>query len=314
MILILVIITVGFLGITLGGNDAGNVFGTAVATRFISFRKAGILSFACIVLGATLQGHKGIETLSNITTQSVYTSIMIGWVVSIVSLVLTLLGLPISLSQSIIGALLGLGLAQRDVEWDLLKKVVICWLATPIGAGVIAILIYKLLLVGLSRVRIGILTRETIIRYGLIAVGMGGSYALGANNVANTVGIFPNTVQEISNVRLAMLGGISIGLGVILLSKPVMMKLGREIVALDGFSAFVAVLSSSISVYIFALIGVPVSTTQAIVGAIIGIGIHHGVHTLHFRVIRDILLSWFLAPLLCLILTSSFYAIFIQGR
>ncbi|MGC8739036.1 MAG: anion permease [Candidatus Hydrogenedens sp.] len=310
--ILLVVVTSALLGLTLGGNDAGNVFGTAVATRFVRFRTAGLLTFFFVIAGAVLQGSKGIDTLSGITTQSLNTSILVGLVVSGVGLILTLLGQPISLSQSVVGGLIGLGLTQNDVQWKMLWKVLICWAFTPIGAGLIAIICYKIMLTFFSHIKVGILTRETLIRRGLIISGIIGAYALGANNVANTVGMFAGTIKGVSNTELALLGGFFIGTGVLLFSKPVMMNIGKGIVLLDGFSALVVVLSSGITVYIFSLVGVPVSTTQAVVGAIIGIGIHHGVHTLKLKIIRDILLSWLIAPIASLIFTSAGYAIFLN--
>lgn len=305
--------TSALLGLTLGGNDAGNVFGTAVATRFIRFRTAGILTFIFVVIGAVLQGSKGIETLSGITTHDINTSILVGLVVSIVGFILTLLGQPISLSQAVVGGLIGLGLSQNDVQWKMLWKVLLCWMFTPLGAGIIAIICYKVMLTLFLQMKIGILTRENLIRRGLFVSGIIGAYALGSNNVANTVGMFSGTLKGVSDTELALLGGLFIGTGVLLFSKPVMMNVGKGIVLLDGFSALVAVLSSGITVYIFSIVGVPVSTTQAVVGAIIGIGFHHGVHTLRFKVIEDIILSWLIAPIACLILVSAGYSIFI-GR
>lgn len=310
--ILLVVFTSALLGLTLGGNDAGNVFGTAVATRFIRFRTAGLLTFFFVIIGAVLQGSKGIDTLSGITTQNINTSILVGLVVSFVGFILTILGQPISLSQAVVGGLIGLGLTQNEVQWTMLWKVLICWAFTPLGAGIIAIICYKIMLTLFSHVKVGILTRETFIRRGLIISGIIGAYALGANNVANTVGMFAGTIEGVSNTELALLGGFFIGTGVLLFSKPVMMNIGKGIVLLDGFSALIVVLSSGITVYIFSLVGVPVSTTQAVVGAIIGVGFYHGVHTLRFKVIKDIVLSWLIAPIACLILTSAGYAIFLN--
>ncbi len=310
--LLLIFVTSALLGMTLGGNDAGNVFGTAVATRFIRYRTACILTFIFVVIGAVLQGSRGIETLSGITTNNVSSSILVGLVVSIVAFILTILGQPISLSQAVVGGLVGLGLAQNEVQWKMLWKVLICWAFTPLGAGVIAVICYKAMLFIFSNMKIGILTRETLIRRGLIISGIIGAYALGANNVANTVGMFSGTISGFSDVELALLGGTFIGVGVLLFSKPVMMNVGKGIVLLDGFSALVVVLSSGVTVYVFSIVGVPVSTTQALVGAIVGIGFHHGVHTLKFKVVRDIVLSWLLAPISSLILVSAGYAIFLN--
>ena len=59
-----------YLGWALGANDASNVFGTAVASRIISFRNACILCAVAVLLGAFFQGEGGIHTLSGLTTQT----------------------------------------------------------------------------------------------------------------------------------------------------------------------------------------------------------------------------------------------------
>lgn len=300
------------LGVTLGANDAGNIFGTAVATRFVKYRTAVMLTFVFVVIGSTLQGGKGIDTLKSLTNQNMNTSIMVGLVVAGVGLVFTYLGQPISLSQSVVGGLLGLGLSQKTVDIGVVEKIVVSWITAPFGACICALVLYKLFYLVISKLKIGILEREIFIKIGLVVAGIVGAYALGANNVANTVGMFAGTLKEDYNTYLALFGGLSIGIGVVLFSKRVMMNIGRGIVVLDGFSAFISVISSGITVYIFSIIGVPVSTTHTIVGAVVGVGIHHGFHTLRFKTIKDILLSWVLAPTICLILTSSGYSIFIK--
>ena len=66
-----------FLGWTLGANDSANVFGTAVATRIVTLRKACILCGLSIVLGAMLQGSAGIRTLSGLTEQNISTAVVV---------------------------------------------------------------------------------------------------------------------------------------------------------------------------------------------------------------------------------------------
>lgn len=308
----LMFLTAVFLGITLGANDAGNIFGTAVATRFVKYRSAVLLTFLFVVLGAVLQGSKGIDTLKSITEQNVNTSILVGLVVAFVGMVFTYLGQPISLSQSVVGALLGLALSQKNYNLFIIEKIILSWITAPFTACIFSLILYKILSTLFIKLHIGILDREFLIKVGLTIAGVIGAYALGANNVANTVGMFAGSWKDVSNIELALLGGVSIGTGVMLFSKRVMMNIGKGIVYLDGFSAFISVFSAGIAVYIFSLVGVPVSTTHAIIGAVVGVGIHHGFHTLNYRTIREILLSWILAPTICLILTSSGYAIFIS--
>jgi PiT family inorganic phosphate transporter len=127
--------------------------------------------------------------------------------------------------------------------------------------------------------------------------GAYGAYALGANNVANVTGVFAGA--GLITVRWAtIIGGVSIALGAVTYSKRVMLTVGGGLVKLDGFSAFVAVLSEAITVHIYAEIGVPVSTSQAIVGAVLGIGLVLGMRTINNRTLLNIVLAWVATPLI----------------
>jgi PiT family inorganic phosphate transporter len=79
---------------------------------------------------------------------------------------------------------------------------------------------------------------------------------------------------------------------------------------LDAFSALTAVAAMSITVHIFAIVGVPVSTSQGIVGAIIGIGLMRQATAINATVLRRISLGWLITPVLSLILAAAGYAIF----
>ena len=83
---------------------------------------------------------------------------------------------------------------------------------------------------------------------------------------------------------------------------------------LDAFTAFVAVLSMAVAVHVFAVIGVPVSTSQAIIGSIIGIGMMRGVQAVKFRMLRRIGVGWVATPVISLILSAAGYAIFCGPR
>jgi len=298
------------LGWALGANDAANVFGTAVASRIISFRNAAILCSAAVITGAILQGRGGIHTLSALTHQTHMTLLVVSLAAAVTVTLMTFMRLPISTSQAIVGAIAGIGLSTGSMQWDGLVKVVICWVATPIGAMIIAFIFYKLLGVFIRHAPMSILTRDKILWGGLLLVGIYGSYALGANNVANATGIFSGQFPGISDRHLAVFGGLAIAAGVLTYSKRVMLAVGSGVMHLDAFTAFVAVSAMSVTVHIFAVIGVPVSTSQAIIGAIIGIGTVRGIHNIKFRYLRNIGFGWLLTPLIALILSSSGYAIF----
>ena len=299
-----------FLGWALGANDSGNVFGTAVSSRIISYRKAIWLCAIAVVIGAVLQGAAGIHTLSGLTEQTVSTLMIISITSAFSVTVMTFLRMPISTSQALVGSISGVGLATGTMNWGILTKVIICWLATPIGAMLIAVILYYLLAFMFNRIPMSILTRDKILWSGLVVVGVYGSYSLGANNVANATGIFSGQIPGITDQHLTLIGGLAIAFGVLTFSKRVMLSVGSGIMRMDAFCAFVAVASMAITVNIFAVIGVPVSTSQAIIGSIMGIGILRGAHAIDFSNLRKMALGWLATPLISLILSAAAYAIF----
>ncbi|MBW8017239.1 MAG: inorganic phosphate transporter [Planctomycetes bacterium] len=300
-----------FLGWTLGANDSANVFGTAVASRIISFKQACILCGMAVILGSYLQGAAGIETLSGLTTQSVSTAVIVTVSAALTGTFMTYLAIPISTSQAVVGSILGIALATGNADYSGLTKIVLCWIGTPLGSIVISCVLYKSLEWFFRTVPMSMLTRDKILWGGLLLAGTYGAYALGANNVTNSTGVFSGLIDGVSDRTLAAIGGVAIAAGAITFSKRVMLAVGGGIMPLDAFCALIAVLSMSITVHIFAVIGAPVSTSQGIVGAIIGIGILRGVQAIDLKTIRKIALGWIMTPILSLILAAAAYAIFL---
>ena len=93
-----------------------------------------------------------------------------------------------------------------------------------------------------------------------------------------------------------LIGGVSIALGVLTYSKNVMMTVGKKITTLGPLTAFIAVLGQAITVYIFTQVGVPVSTSQAIVGAVAGVGLVKGMHVINLKTILNIVIGWISTP------------------
>lgn len=301
-----------YVGWALGANDAANVFGTAVASRIVTFRKASILCALAVILGAMLQGANGIKTLSGLTDQSTATLLIVSLATAVTITLMTLLSLPISTSQAIVGAIAGVGLLSGSIYVEGMLKVIACWIGTPIGAMLFAWVIYVMLSALFKTVPMSILTRDKLLWGGLLVVGTYGSYALGANNVANATGIFSGQFEGVSDQQLALFGGFAIAAGIVTFSKRVMLAVGSGIMPLDAFTAFTAVASMALTVHIFAIIGVPVSTSQGIVGAIIGIGLLRGSQGIKFGALRNIVLGWICTPLIALLLSAVGYWVFMR--
>ncbi|MDC0358411.1 anion permease [Oligoflexia bacterium] len=301
-----------YLGWALGANDSANVFGTAVAARIISFRKASLLCAIAVILGAYFQGEAGLHTYRELADQNLQTILVTAVAAAFTVTIMTFFRLPISTSQAVVGAIAGIGLATKTMHWAGLQKVVICWIVTPVGAMFFSCILYFLLSALMARIPMSILTRDKILWSGLLLVGIYGAYALGANNVANATGIFSGqfTAQGYTDSHLTLIGGIAIAFGSITYSKRVMLAVGSGIMPLDAFTGLVAVAAMAVTVHIFAVIGVPVSTSQGVVGAIFGIGLIRGVNTVNYRTLRIICIGWVLTPALALVLSAAGFAIF----
>jgi PiT family inorganic phosphate transporter len=290
-----------FLGWSLGANDAANVFGTAVSSRMLKFLTAAMIAAIFVLLGALVEGQSGIETLQNLTTFTSNQAIVASVAAAVTVTLMTLLGLPVSTSQAVVGAILGIGLLNQQVNFAGLGKVVVCWIGTPVGGIVLGILVYKLLAAMANSMNLNIFQSDILLRLCLILAGSYGAYALGANNVANVTAVFVGAGM-LSLSAATLIGGLSIGLGVLTFSRGVMETVGKKLVRLDPFSALVVVLAEAIIVHIYALIGVPVSTSQAVIGAVLGVGIIKGVNTIRRRTLVNIFLAWFVTPFVASIL------------
>jgi PiT family inorganic phosphate transporter len=301
-----------YLGWSLGANDAANIFGTAVSTRMIRFLTAALLASLFVLVGALLEGYEGIHTYAGLSHQSVLTAGIVSLAAALTVTLMTLIKLPVSTSQAVVGAIIGVGLLRHDVNFGGLGKVVACWVGTPVGAFVIAVLLYQVLSMIFNRLRLTIFGHDRVLRIGLILAGCYGAYALGANNVANVTG--PLAAAGLLTPRQAVLvGGVSIGLGILTFSRGVMGTVGKGIIRLDAFSALVVVVAEAITVHLYAIIGVPVSTSQAVIGAVLGIGVLKRIEATNFRAVRGIFTGWLATPLIAgLISAGTWFALHLE--
>ena len=297
-----------FLGWSLGANDAGNAFGSAVTSKMLRFRTAAVLAAVFVLLGAVMEGRAGIDTLQGLTALTLKKATVASVAAALTVTAMTLLGLPVSTSQGVVGAILGIGFLNRQVDLNGLSKVVVCWIGTPVGGLVIAIMVYMLLSAAINRLRIDLFRTDILIRTLLIAAGSYAAYALGANNVANVTAVFVGA-GHISALTATLIGGLSIALGILTFSRPVMETVGRKLVRLDPFSALVVVLAEAITVHFFTFVGVPVSTSQAVMGAVLGVGIIKGAKTVSRRTLSSILIGWILTPAAACIIAILLYVV-----
>jgi len=325
-----------FLGWSLGANDASNVFGTAVGTKMLRFRTAAIYCSIFVILGAVISGAGTSHTLGKLgAVNAVAGAFIVAFAAAISVYLMTLARYPVSTSQAIVGAIIGWNLFSGSLtDYNSLTKIVVTWVACPVLSAIISMILYKLVVFCLTRANIHMFKLDSITRYGLLLGGIFGSYSLGANNIANVMGVFV-PVSPFSDIsifgqfsltsaqQLFFLGGVAISVGVFTYSKRVMETVGEGIMELSPVAAFVAVWSHSIVLFLFASQGlesflirhglpsiplVPVSSSQAIVGAVIGMGLLKGGKGIRWRVVGGITSGWITTPIIAALI--SFISLF----
>ncbi len=334
MVLILIFLSSGlFLGWSLGSNDAANVFGTAVGSRMVTFITAAILCSVFVILGAVISGAGAAHGLGKLgAVNAIAGSFMCAFSAALTVFWMTKIGLPVSTTQAIVGAIIGWNLFTGSItDMNALVKILGTWVACPVLGAVFGALIYKLTMILLVKVKPHLLRLDQFTRYGLIIAGIASSYSLGANNIGNVMGVFisssPFTDVVIGDFftmtgiqQLFLLGGVAIAVGVITYSKRVMMTVGNTLFPLNPVGALVVVLTLSIVLFLFSSTGlehflvsaglppiplIPVSSSQAVVGAIIGIGLLKGVRgarQIKWGVLLKIGSGWVSTPIIAAII------------
>ncbi len=321
-----------FLGFSLGANDSANVFGTAVASRMIRFGTAAVLASVFILLGAVVSGAGAAHGLGELgAVNALPGAFTVALCAAITVYLMTKAGLSVSTTQAIVGAIVGWNLFSGSVtDPAVLGKIASTWIAAPVLGAVTAVILYSLVRRLLRSGGLHILTVDRYTRWGLIVAGILGSYSLGANNIGNVMGVFlsssPFADFSVGGVtftgvqQLFLVGAVAIGLGVVTFSKPVMMTVGRGILPLTPVAAFVSVVSHAVVLFLFSSVGlqhfllsnglpaiplIPVSSSQAIVGAVIGIAAVNGMNGLRqirWSRVGGILLGWLATPVVAAVM------------
>lgn len=319
-----------FLGWALGANHLGNVFGTAVGTRMIRFTTAATLCSIFVVLGAVISGGGTSETvgkLGEVTTLA--GAFMSALSAAIAVYIMTRFGLPVSTTHAIVGAIIGWSIySDSQIDIDSLIKIMTGWILGPILAAVFAIGMLHATGWALKHMKLHLLRQDAYNRLGLIVAGSFGAYSLGANNIANVVGVFipasPFTEFQLFGIftvapaqQLFLLGGLAIVVGIFTYSGRVVHTVGKGLFTLSPVAAWVVVMAHSIVLFLFASKGlesillhlglptiplVPISSSEVVVGAVIGVALVKGAHNFRFDTLGRICIGWMLTPAIaCLI-------------
>ena len=143
---------------------------------------------------------------------------------------------------------------------------------------------------------------ERLFGYMMVFTACSMAFAHGSNDVANAVGPLAAVISIIKSKAIAtdtllnqevlILGGIGIIVGLATYGYKVIATIGENITELTPSRGFAAEISAAITVIIASGIGLPISTTQTLVGAVLGVGMARGIAALNLNVIGTIFVSW----------------------
>jgi inorganic phosphate transporter, PiT family len=145
------------------------------------------------------------------------------------------------------------------------------------------------------------------------------AFAHGANDVANAVGpvaavldiIKKGSISETSVVPLWLLGlgGIGIVVGLATWGWRVIETVGKKITELTPTRGFCAEFGAATTILFASKLGLPISTTHCLVGAVLGVGLARGIHAINLNILKEIVLSWVITLPTSALMSILFYYI-----
>jgi phosphate/sulfate permease len=301
-----------FFGWTIGSHYTGAVMGTAFGAKLIKPRNATILIAIFVLLGATLESHNVVKTVGTgviaASDMTMFSAMIMMLTAAVVTAANTWLKLPVSTSQlaifSVVGAAIGM---KAPVFWSTtIVALAITWAGTPIVGCILGFILTKIMDATMKKSTERI---KKITGYLLILVCCYAAYTLGCNNTGNAVGVFFGTGAIKSKMLAGFIGGIVMAIGALTWGRPLLEKVGLSIVSLDLNSAVGAQLAQGITAHIAASLGYPTSMNQAMIGGIAGAGLARGIKAIDMKVMKEIVISWFLTPVIGGIVAFCLYSL-----
>ena len=248
--------------------------------------------------------------LKTLRTKSAFKAAIIFICAALTVFVMSYLKFPVSANQAVTGAIIGWGLFHADysnpeVTSTNLKEIgkfVSTWLLNPLGAAIISFVIVYFFKKFFEKKVESLKSYDKVIKIGYIIAGAYSAYTIGINSSASVTAFYYDSfgvgANILTNARLtAILGGLAIAVGVLTYSKKVMMTVGGSIANISQIDGFLVILSSALAITVMKiLLGIPVSTSQAVVGAVIGAGLVKGPKNVNFKVLGKIGIAWISSP------------------
>ncbi len=306
-----------------GFHDSSNVVATPISSGAIPPRRALMMAAVAHFIGPFLFGVAVATTIGDelLFEESITTLTLIAGLVGAIAwnIITWYAGLPSSSSHALIGGLVGAALVESGVEaiqLNGLTKIIIALLLSPvlglaIGFGVMFI---TLLAARNSTPKVNDLFRR--IQYGTL-IGLALSH--GTNDAQKTMGVITLGLVTAGMldtfevpIWVILICAMAIALGTALGGWRLIRTLGGKIFRIRPVHAFASQVAGGAVIMGAALAGAPVSTTQVMSTAIIGVGAAERANKVRWTVLRDLLVAWLLTiPAAALVAAASMWLILV---
>jgi PiT family inorganic phosphate transporter len=305
MLLFVIVLAVAFDYVN-GFHDTANAIATSVATRALAPRYAILMATAFNFIGA-FAGTAVAKTIASglvdeeTTTQVVIAAALIGAIIW--NLITWQQGLPSSSSHALIGGLLGAtivaaGTGALNIN-GIVNKVLIPMVTSPLlGFGIAFALMVTLYWIFRRSSRKPMAARFRRLQIGSAAFM---AFAHGSNDAQKTMGIITlalfsaGVIDEfIVPTWVIVVSATALSLGTAVGGWRIMHTMGQRVAKLEPVHGFAAETTAATILLGTAELGMPVSTTQVISGAIMGVGSSQGLRHVRWGVARRILIAWVL--------------------
>ncbi len=322
--LIIVALAFDFLN---GLHDAANSIATVVATRLLkpvhAVAFAAVFNFAAYFLTIAFPAlHKVADTIGqglidkNFITPAVVFGALVGamfW-----NVVTWLKGIPSSSSHALVGGMIGSGVAHAGltgVKWTGLNKTLIAIVLSPTIGMILAMLV--MLITSWLFMRATSRTAERSFR--MLHLVSSGAYSLshGLNDAQKTMGIITVLLYSTGYLHgefhvphwVAISCYIAIALGTLSGGWKIIETMGSRITKLSQHQGFSASLAGSIVLFGASVLGIPVSTTHTITGAVIGAGTARRASAVRWGVAGNVIVAWVITIPASAAVGALFYAL-----
>ncbi len=287
-----------------GFNDSANSVATVIGTRVLTPLQAVGLSAAANFIGPFLFGVAVSMTIAKgiLNPEDVTIYMIIGGLAGAItwSSICTYFGMPISNSHSLVGGLVGAGIAGVGFEKLLtagLTKVFTGIVAAPIGGIIFGMLLTALIITVFAKKRPGPVNKY----FGRLQIISSTWFAIthGANDGQKTMGIIvlilfsTGFMTEIEMPLWVIIAAASaMALGTFFGGYKVIKTLGVKVARLRPYQGFCAETGGGLMLAVFAFLGIPASTTHAITGSIMGAGAARRKMAVRWGIGKRIVYAW----------------------